>query len=115
MRKEENVNKMSNSFISTEVGSATRQSLDGESLTAKYEKGTSNYADGLRGAPWSMEDSLQFKCDEVGICMDSLLSHVEKGKSDQEIAEEMFVPQKTIEGLRNHFMEKGLASIQGQD
>ena len=47
-------------FVSTEEGSATWKSLDGEGLTAKYEKGPTEYTQGFRGAPWSREPSLKY-------------------------------------------------------
>ncbi len=102
-------------FVSTEEGSATWKSLDGEGLTAKYEKGPTEYTQGFRGAPWSREPSLKFMCNEVGVNEDQLIQGISQNKSDKEMAEEMGVPERTIQGLRKRFMTHGIASIEGQD
>lgn len=102
-------------FVPTEEGSATWASLDGEGLTAKYENGPTEYTQGFRGAPWSREPSLKFMCNEVGVNEEHLIQGIAQNKSDREMAKEMDVPEETIQGLRNHFMTHGIASIQGQD
>jgi len=104
-----------NAFVPTEEGSATLESLDAEGLTAKYEKGITNYEQGFRGAPWSREPSLKFMCEEVGVNMDNLIAGIEQNKNDTEMAQELGVSPKTIKGLREHFMSFGLQSIEGQD
>lgn len=107
--------KEKNTDIFTEEGSATRKALDKESLVSKYEKGPSQYLEGLRGAPWSREDSLKFKCREVDVDFHKLIESIGRGQSDEEIAQELLTEKKIISNLRKHFMSKGLASIEGQD
>lgn len=104
-----------NAFVPTEEGSATLESMDAEGVTLKYEQGPTEYTQGFRGAPWSREPSLEFMCEEVGVNMDNLISGIETNKSDTEMAKELGVSKKTVEGLREHFMTHGLASIEGQD
>lgn len=101
--------------VPTEEGSATLESLDAEGLTAKYEKGPTEYTQGFRGAPWSREPSLKFMCEEVGVNENTLIQGIAQNKSDSEMAKEMGVPEKTIQGLRKRFMSHGVASIEGQD
>lgn len=105
----------SNTFVPTEEGSATLESLDGEGITAKYEQGQTKYTEGFRGAPWSREDNLKFMCDEVGVNMDNLISGIEKDKSDMEMAQELGVSVKTVKALKERFFSHGLQSIEGQD
>ncbi|MDK2822230.1 MAG: hypothetical protein PWQ67_56 [Clostridia bacterium] len=104
-----------NAFVPTEEGSSTLESLDAEGVTVKYEKGPTEYTEGFRGAPWSREDSLKFMCEEVGVNMDNLIAGIEQNKSDTEMAKELGVSEKTVQGLREHFMTHGLGSIEGQD
>lgn len=114
-KKETEARVKGTDFVPTEEGSATWASLDGEGLTAKYEKGPTEYTQGFRGAPWSREPSLKFMCTEVGVSEDDLIQGIAHNKSDREMAEKMGVPEETLQGLRNRFMTHGLASIQGQD
>ena len=53
--------------------------------------------------------------DEVGVNDDQLIQGISQNKSDKEMAEEMGVPERTIQGLRKRFMTHGIASIEGQD
>lgn len=103
MKKE----KMRSEYIPTEEGSRVYESL------LKNDPGKEE--SGLSGAPWSLDESLKSKCDEVGVNADDLISGIGKGRADEELAEEMNVPVQTIEGLKKSFLEKGLDSIQGQD
>ena len=66
-------------------------------------------------APWSTEPSLKAKAEEVGVDFDRFIEGLAKNRSDQEIAREFGVTEKTVWHLRNHFEKLGVHSIMGQD
>lgn len=97
-------------FVPTEMGSASFVALDAEGSSYKYETNETSQTPSELGPPWSVEPSLVFKCDEVGIDFDEFISQVKNNKSDEEIAQSFEVSPKTIKHLRKHFMTKGIGS-----
>lgn len=103
-------------FIPTEMGSARFVSLDGEGVTAKYETGPTEYKQGFHGPPWSVEPSMHFLCDEVGIDYSKFIDALALDKNDMEIAQELGVSAETIKGLREHFFKvEAITGNYGQD
>lgn len=65
--------------------------------------------------PWSTEPSLKALTEEVGIDFNHFIDLLKNNKSDQEIAQEFKISEKTIINLRDQFMTKGVGSIMGGD
>lgn len=90
-------------FVPTEQGSARFVSLDGEGSTYKYETGPTVLEQGFSGPPWSIEPSMHFLCDEVGVDYQRFIAGLAKNKNEMEMARELGVDQKTIAGLKELF------------
>ncbi|NLL18906.1 MAG: helix-turn-helix domain-containing protein [Clostridia bacterium] len=65
--------------------------------------------------PWSLDLSLKDKADEVGVDFDVFIEQLSLNRSDTEIADELAVPEKVVQHLRQHFNRFGIHSIVGQD
>ncbi|MGQ9558694.1 MAG: helix-turn-helix domain-containing protein [Desulfurispora sp.] len=65
--------------------------------------------------PWSTQPSLKCKSAEAGVDFDRFIAALKEQRSDQEMAQEFAVSEKTIASLREHFERYGLGSIMGQD
>lgn len=106
----------SKDFVPTEMGSARFVALDGEGSTSKYETGPTKYEQGFHGPPWSVEPSMHFLCDEVGIDYSKFIDALAVNKNEMEMAEEFGVSPKTINGLREHFYKvEAITGNYGQD
>lgn len=90
-------------FTLTEQGSARFAHGGGEGGFYKYETGPTGFKWGSKGPPWSVEESMHFVCDEVGIDYNRFIEGIQDNKTDMEIAHEFNVSQKTIENLRERF------------
>lgn len=103
-------------FVPTEMGSARSASLDGEGGGYKYETGPTGLEQGFRGPPWSVEPSMHFVCDEVGIDYDQFIHRLEGNKTDEEMAAEFGVSEKTIRHLKDRFYQvEAILGNYGQD
>lgn len=103
-------------FIPTEMGSARFVSLDGEGSTYKYETGPTRLKQGFKGPPWSVEPSMHFVCDEVGIDYNQFIRRLEQNRGDEEMAAEFGVSQKTIKSLKERFYKvEAIFGHYGQD
>lgn len=104
-------------YVVTEMGSARFVSLGGEGSKYKYETGPTNLTQGTKGPPWSIEPSMHFVCDEVGIDYNEFIAGLRDDKTDVEMAREFGVSDKTIENLRERFftMEVPITGNYGQD
>ncbi|MFZ5899662.1 MAG: helix-turn-helix domain-containing protein [Bacillota bacterium] len=67
------------------------------------------------GPPWSTQPSLKIKCQEIGIDFKKFIHGLSQNRSDQDLAHEFNVPEKTIVNLREQFMRYGVDSVMGQD
>lgn len=104
------------SFIPTELGSARFVSLDGEGSTAKYETGQTTLQQGFSGPPWGVEPSMHFLCDEVGVDFHRFIAGLAANKNEMELANELGVSPKTIDGLKERFYEnEAIMGNYGQD
>lgn len=103
-------------FVPTEMGSARYISLDGEGSTYKYESGPTENKQGFHGPPWSVEPSMHFLCDEVGVDYSRFIDALAVDRNDMEMAQEFGVSDATIKGLREHFYRvESIAGNYGQD
>lgn len=105
------------SFTVTEMGSARFASLRGKDSRYSYEMGPTDLAHGTKGPPWSIENSMHFFCDEVGIDYHQFIADLKEQKSDYEMAQEFAVPEKTIRLLKEHFYKSDvpITGNYGQD
>lgn len=103
-------------FIPTEMGSARFVSLDGEGSTYKYETGPTQLEYGFKGPPWSVEPSMHFVCDEVGVDYNKFIQSLAAQKNDTEMAREFGVSDKTIRSLKERFYSvESITGNYGQD
>lgn len=105
------------SFTVTEMGSARFATLQGKDSRYSYEMGPTTLTQGSKGPPWSIEPSMHFVCDEVGIDYDNFIADLKDQKSDHEMAQEFGVPEKTIRHLKDHFYKSDvpITGNYGQD
>ncbi len=104
-------------FTTTEMGSARFATLRGKDSRYHYEMGPTDLAHGTKGPPWSIEPSMHFVCDEVGIDYDQFISALKGQKGDFEMAREFAVPEKTIKLLKERFYKSDvpITGNYGQD
>lgn len=104
-------------YVLTEMGSARFVSLGGEGSKYKYETGPTHLTQGTKGPPWSIEPSMHFVCDEVGIDYNQFIDGLRDNKSDVEMAQEFKVSDKTIKNLKERFytMDVPITGNYGQD
>ncbi len=103
-------------FVPTEQGSARFVALDGEGSTSKYETGPTVLEQGFSGPPWSIEPSMHFLCDEVGVDYQRFIAGLAKNNNEMEMARELGVDQKTIAGLKELFYRnEAINGNYGQD
>jgi hypothetical protein len=105
------------SLLPTEMGSASFAELGGQGSRYKYETGPSELKQGTKGPPWSIEPSMRFVCDEVGIDYNQFIADLRNNKGDQEMAAEFGVPEKTIQYLKERFyrLDVPVTGNYGQD
>lgn len=105
-----------NTFVPTEQGSARFVTIDGEGSTYKYETGPTVLEQGFSGPPWGIEPSMHFLCDEVGVDYHRFIAGLAENKNEMEMALELGVEQKTIEGLKEQFYRnEAITGNYGQD
>ncbi|GAW27798.1 MAG: helix-turn-helix domain-containing protein [Bacillota bacterium] len=68
-----------------------------------------------RGAPWDTRPSIKEMCAEAGVDWNRFIAGIKRGRSDEEMASEFGVSERTITSLRRHFEKYGIASVEGQD
>jgi len=103
-------------YVLTEMGSARFVALHGSSRY-KYEMGPTDLTEGSKGPPWSIEPSMRFVCDEVGIDYNQFIKGLRDNKSDVEMARELGVSEKAIANLRERFykVDVPITGNYGQD
>ncbi|HOB81477.1 MAG TPA: hypothetical protein PLJ33_01760 [Peptococcaceae bacterium] len=103
-------------FVPTEMGSARFVSLDGEGSSYKYETGSTEMVYGSVGPPWSIEPSIRFLCDEVGVDFHRFVAGLAANKNDMEMAAELGVDSQLVDRLKEQFYKnEAIMGNYGQD
>lgn len=106
---------MEEKFTKTEMGSARRASLEGNS-NYKYEEGIVNNEEGFRGPPWGKEPSMKIVCEDLGVDYNQFINALKEDKSDINMANELGVKKEVVESLRKRFYDmEAISGNTGQD
>lgn len=65
--------------------------------------------------PWSRTVSLNEMTAEAGIDFDRFIDSIEKGLSNQDMAEKFGLSEAGIQSLTEHFFQYGIGSVIGGD
>lgn len=67
------------------------------------------------GAPFNSEPSLKWKCEDVGVEMDSFVDMLAQNRSDMEMAGELGISREVVQRLKEEFYKRGINSVIPQD
>ncbi|SHG56323.1 hypothetical protein SAMN02745221_00474 [Thermosyntropha lipolytica DSM 11003] len=65
--------------------------------------------------PWSRIDDLAKMTREAGVDFDEFIACLQRGATDEEMADRFNVSKKTIKLLKDHFFHYGVNSTMGGD